>query len=382
VTTSRRTRWPDESAFRYHVEMFLHRIDIFRLRNLHALSLNPAPGINLITGPNASGKTSILEAIHLLSYARSFRTARIADLITQGSDSMVVSGRLRQTESERRIGIGFRGNRREIRIDGQTAASRAELLGNLPVRLIDPARHTLMDDSPRARRRFLDWGVFYHEPSYLEAWRNYRRALNQRNAALKRRERQGAILWGQEAAKYGKIVSRCRRDYLEAFTTHFVATARQLGLGENLELRYLPGWTGEKDLLTALTDDLDKDLRAGCTHSGPHRDDFMVLHGGRPVRRRFSRGQMKLLAYALILAQGRPMTAPGCLLIDDVASELDLKNQALLNDVIVHSKEQIFITATHSEAVAGLLPHVDRIFRLKQGGLTSPSPHSPSDKDL
>ncbi len=349
--------------------MFLHRIDIHRLRNLDSLSLNPASRINLITGLNASGKTSILEAIHLLSYSRSFRTARIVDLIAKGNDSLILSGRLHNEEGERRIGIGFRGTQREIKIDGQKASSRAELLRIFPVRLVDPSRHALMDDTPRIRRSFLDWGTFYFEPSYLSVWRNYRRALSQRNSALKSRDRKGAILWGHEMAKYGKIVSCCRHNYLKALGTHFIATAQQLGLGENLELRYLPGWTGEKDLPTALTDDIDRDLRYGFTHSGPHRDDFMVLHDNHPVRRQFSRGQMKMLVYALILAQGRSMPEPGCLLIDDVASELDPVNQALLIDLIVHSREQIFITATHPDAVATLLPHVDRMFRLEKGGL-------------
>ena len=351
--------------------MYLHRIDIHQLRNLNSLSLQPAPNVNLITGPNASGKTSILEAIYLLSYSRSFRTAKVADLIQQGTNSLTIAGRLLEPENERRIGIGFRGSQRELKIDGQKVDSRAKLLRVFPVRLIDPSRHSLLDDTPRARRRFLDWGVFYFDPSYLNLWRNYRRALNQRNSALKTKDRKGAILWGQEMAKYGKMVSCCRNGYLKALGKHFVAIAQLLGVGGNLELRYLPGWMGEKDLDTALVNDLDRDLRYGCTHSGPHRDDFMVLNDTQPVRRRFSRGQMKLLVYALILAQGRSMPLPGCLLIDDLASELDQGNQALLGNLIVHSNEQVFITATHPDTVAHLLPHMNQVFQLKHGNVVS-----------
>ncbi len=345
------------------------RIDIHQLRNLRRLSLEPAAHINLITGPNASGKTSFLEAIHLLSYSRSFRTSRSADLISHGSDSLMVSGRLLNDGSERRIGIGFQRNQRELKLDGQRVNSRAEMLRAFPVRLIDPSRHALMDETPRVRRRLLDWGVFYFDASYLPVWRNYRRSLGQRNAALKARDRESTILWGREVAKYGKIVCCCRHDYLKALQANFGIIARQLGLEGNLELRYLPGWTGEKDLSTALTDDLGRDLRYGCTHSGPHRDDFMVYFDTQPVRRCFSRGQMKLLVYALIVAQGRTMKQPGCLLIDDLASELDPENQALLGKLLVHSKEQIFITATHPDPVANMLPHVDQVFHMKQGNV-------------
>jgi len=349
--------------------MYLQRIVINHLRNLHHLSFEPAPRFNLITGPNASGKTSILEAIYLLSYSRSFRTPRSADLICRGQSSLTISARLWEKTSERRIGIGFRNHQRELKLDGRTINARAELLQLLPVRLIEPYRHALMDETPRNRRRFLDWGVFYFDPAYLPGWRNYRRSLGQRNASLKARDREGAKLWGREVAKYGKIISCSRQDYLQSLQRHFIVAARQLGLGENMELRYLPGWTGEKELQTALSDDLDRDLRHGCTHSGPHRDDFMVYLDGQPVRRCLSRGQMKMLVYALVLSQGQLMRRPGCLLIDDLASELDPDNQALLSDLIVHSKEQIFITATQPNVVAAMLPHVEREFQLMQGQL-------------
>lgn len=326
--------------------MVLLCLDIHQLRNLHNASLQFDPRINLILGPNASGKTSVLEAIYLLGRACSFRTAQVMDLITQGRDRLMVAGRVLSEGREVSVGIGFQGNQRQIRLDGRTVDARTELLQVLPIQFIDPTLHTLLEDAPRSRRRFLDWGVVYAEPEYLPAWRRYRRALEQRNAVLRVGNRRAAMLWGQELVKYGKIIEVCRRRYLESLQIEFSQLSAQLGLGQEVELRYLPGWAGGKDLETALADDLERDVRHRCTQSGPHRDDFMAYVAGRPVRHLFSRGQMKLLTYALALVQIRMLERPGCLLIDDLASELDLENQALLTELIVHVKFQVFITAT------------------------------------
>ncbi|GAB4355078.1 MAG: DNA replication/repair protein RecF [Methylohalobius crimeensis] len=350
--------------------MSLLRLDIHQLRNLQASSLRTDPHINLIVGPNASGKTSLLEAIYLLGRGRSFRTPRSADLIAHGADRFSVAGRIFREEREISLGVGFAEGERRLKLDGRIVDARAELLHALPVQFIDPTLHTLLGDAPKARRQFLDWGTFYAETDYLPAWRRYRRALEQRNAVLKSGRREAAILWGRELVKYGKIIEICRRRYVEALQIRFKQVAEQAELGTELELRYLPGWAGGKSLEAALHDDLDRDIRHGCTHSGPHRDDFTLYDAGRPVRRRLSRGQMKLLTCVLALVQTCLPARPVCLLIDDLASELDLENQALLTDLIVHFNIQIFITATHPEALPRLGPRAGRTFRLERGVIT------------
>ena len=350
--------------------MPLIRLDILRLRNLHSVSLEPDPRLNLIVGPNASGKTSLLEAVYLLGRAQSFRTTVNTRLIGDGESRCIVSGRLRVADIDHRVGISIAAGQRQIRIDGREASSRAALLKLIPVRIVDPSLYRLLEEAPRLRRRFLDWGVFYFDAGYLSAWRHYRRALQQRNAALKAADRAGAELWGRELAKYGKIVSDSRQCYLQAFEARLGLLAGQLGLGAEIIVRYLPGWHAERDLNAVLAEDLQRDLRYGCTHSGPHRDDFCVMADGHAVRHRFSRGQMKLLVHALVLAQGQLLDRPGILLIDDLASELDLENQALLRELIVQTKEQIFITATHPEVLAGLGSRHLRMFHVERGQVT------------
>ncbi len=351
--------------------MALLCLDIHQLRNLRNASLQFDPRINLIIGPNASGKTSILEAIYLLGRACSFRTSRSLDLIAQGSDRLMVAGRVLSEGREVSIGVGFHGSQRQIRLDGRTIDARTELLKVLPIQLIDPTLHTLLEDSPKSRRRFLDWGVVYTEPQYLLTWRCYQRALAQRNAALRSGNRCAAILWGQELTKYGKIIEACRVHYLQRLQAAFSQIFAQLGLGQEIELRYLPGRASGKDLETALADDLERDVRHGYTHSGPHRDDFMAYVAGRPVRHLFSRGQMKLLTYALALVQIQMLDRPGCLLIDDLASELDLENQARLTELIVNVRFQIFITATRPLDSACLTQRIGQTFQVA-GGIIKP----------
>ncbi len=347
--------------------MSLISLDILRLRNLLSVSLEPHPHLNLIVGPNASGKTSLLEAVYLLGRGQSFRTSENARLISDGEADCVVAGRFRKGDFVHRIGISLAAGERRIRIDGRGVDSRAELLERVPVRIVDPSLYRLLEEAPRLRRRFLDWGVFYHDSAFLPAWRRYRRALQQRNAALKAGDREGAQLWGRELAKYGKIVDRSRRCYLQAFEARLNVVGRRLGLGAEITVRYLPGWNAENALDAVLRDDLQRDLRYGCTHSGPHRGDFSILVDGHGVRHRFSRGQMKLLVHALVVTQGQLLDRPAVLLIDDLASELDLENQALLRELLVQTQEQIFITATQPEVLAGFGSQRHRMFHVEQG---------------
>ncbi|BCX88306.1 DNA replication and repair protein RecF [Methylomarinovum tepidoasis] len=354
--------------------MHLSHLTLANLRNLHPARLEFDPSLNLIVGPNASGKTSLLEAIYLLGRAQSFRTPHPRPLIQNGRSALTVSGCLLVDGREHRLGVGFEGGRRRLRFDGRELDSRAELLRLMPVRIIDPTLYDLPETSPHRRRRFLDWGVFYFDPDYLTAWRTYRRALQQRNAALKAGDAEGATLWGQSLGKYGKMVSRSRQRYLQAFSAQLRPLAEELGLGKDAGIRYLPGWRTGADLDTVLREDLPRDLRHGCTHSGSHRDDFRIVIEGHDVRQRLSRGQMKLLAHALISIQGTLLERPGILLIDDLASELDQENQALLSELSVQTQEQIFITATRSAALTALTSHPHHMFHVEHGRISPAEP--------
>ncbi len=351
--------------------MPLVRLDIHALRNINSATLQTDPGINLILGPNASGKTSLLEAIYLLGRGQSFRTTRLVEITKKDAGEMIVSGHVSLNGRTIPIGLGINQGEKQIRLDGRPIQSRADLLQTFPLQLIHPEFYDLLEGSPKSRRQFLDWGVYYSEPDYLPTWRQYQRALNQRNALLKSGDQSTLPFWTQELVKYGKILSQHRMNYLTSLQDPFAIMARQLGMEGVFELKYLQGWPQGKDLETALDNDLQRDQKYGFTHSGPHRDDFTIIWQKQPIRNFFSRGQMKLIVNTLVIAQANLTQTPCCLLMDDFGSELDQENQALLTNLLVNLKEQIFITATHSTTLNSIIKYAGQVFHIAEGAIHS-----------
>ncbi len=355
----------------YHNPMPLVRLDIHTFRNINSATLQIDPGINLILGPNASGKTSLLEAIYMLGRGRSFRTARLVEVVNKDGRETIVSGHVSLNGRTIPIGLSINQGEKHIRLDGRPIQSRADLLQTFPLQLIHPELYDLLEGSPKSRRQFLDWGVYYSEPDYLATWRQYQRVLNQRNALLKSGNQSTLPFWTQELVKYGKILCQHRIHYLTALQDPFAIMARQLGMEGAFELKYLQGWPQGKDLETALDDDLQRDQKYGFTHSGPHRDDFTVIWQKQPIKNFFSRGQMKLIVNTLAIVQANLIQTPCCLLIDDLTSELDQENQALLANLLVNLKAQIFITTTHLTALASIAKHAGQVFHIAEGAIHS-----------
>jgi DNA replication and repair protein RecF len=140
---------------------------------------------NLISGANASGKTSLLEAIFVLGRGRSFRTARTEILIRNGAEAFTLAGKVAGAGRIRPLGMRLGRDGMEARVSGRPVSGLAELATVLPAQAIDPEVHRLVEGGPQERRRFVDWGVFHVEPSFVDHWRRYQRALRQRNAALR-----------------------------------------------------------------------------------------------------------------------------------------------------------------------------------------------------
>ena len=168
--------------------MPLQKLHIESLRCLERVQLVLGAGRNYLFGPNGAGKTSILEAIHLLGRGRSFRTRQARELVQRGAESFLVSGGIVGSEGEKnRLGVRYSDGSLALRLDGVKAKSIGDLADKLPVHVIEPSTHLLVEGGPRERRRFLDWGVFHVEPGYLAAWRRYRRAVWRRRHRSGRR---------------------------------------------------------------------------------------------------------------------------------------------------------------------------------------------------
>jgi DNA replication and repair protein RecF len=336
--------------------MSLVRIEAYDVRNIESAAIEPSPRLNFIIGPNASGKTSLLEAVYLLGRARSFRTAQLSQAIRFGQSALMVTGKI-QIDPGRTTPIGVRiaRNEREIHLAGRKIHSSAELIRAFPVLVIQPASGALLEGAPKHRRQFLDWGVFHIEESYLDCWRRYAKALSQRNILLREKRLRDIELWNREVARYGTIIGGARERYAERLRPFFLQSAAQFFAGFKLDLHVQSGWNKNKTLEAALQEDVASDIRLGHTQSGPHKADFSITLDGRPAKAYLSRGQMKLLVYALLLAQSVLMEESAgmsaCVLVDDVASELDEKNKNRLLGFLRERRTQFFITATMEEII-------------------------------
>ncbi|MDD5319156.1 MAG: DNA replication/repair protein RecF [Methylococcales bacterium] len=331
--------------------MTLLKLDIYAVRNIQKESIIPASAINFIYGENASGKSALIEAIYILGRAKSFRSATIKPVINFAQQYLIVSAQTSQANGTTfHLGIQLDGKSFCCRIDQQSTQKRSVLAYILPLQLIHPKSYELLDAGAQLRREFLDWGVFNDDANFLFAWRNFKKALSQRNSLLKTRELKQLNVWDKELVYYGTIVNNYRQHYLQKFKPVFIdIVSKFLSIG-GIDLKLISGWDIVKEFQQVLTSDLDKDFRYGFTHSGPHRADFQLLVNNRLARDFVSRGQLKLLVMSLKLAQVQLLANEhsnmGCILIDDFAAELDVTNRAKLLHYLSALGCQVFITAT------------------------------------
>jgi DNA replication and repair protein RecF len=340
-------------------------------RCLSQIELQADPGFNLIVGPNASGKTSILEAIGYLGRGKSFRGATTGDLVRHGEREFVLFGRMGQGNRVASVGVRNSTDGLEVRIDGRSGGGAADLAEALPLQIIDPNVHNLVCGPPEERRRFLDWIAFHVEHGYLEDWRRFRRALKQRNAAL----RSGAAVanirsWNTELAGLAEAVDAGRRQALAVAMDRLVGTGAGL-LGSPVSFEYRSGWKDGSCLAEVLEASLDRDMQQGTTQSGPHRGDLRLVYDERQARKLVSRGQQKLLSCAMVLAAtetaqealGRPLL----LLLDDPAAELDQDSLGRLMQRIHELGSQVI--ATSLQASSAIVESPGAVFHVEHGRL-------------
>jgi len=328
------------------------------------------PQLTLVTGPNGAGKSSVLEAIYLLGRGRSFRTTHAGHLVRSGSPGAQVIGTVLKGGRALPVGIELQGDHVLARVSGRPAETLAELSTVLPVQVIEPGIHKLIEEGPLRRRRFLDWGVFHVEPAYLRDWQRFHRALRQRNAALRANAPDESLdPWDEEVASSGAAVAQARARYVEVLGPYLLAATEAL-LGETVTVSYTPGWSAEKSLAESLARGRDRDRQRGTTMAGPHRSDLAIRRLAAPARQTVSRGQQKLLAAALVLGQLRYHAETQglrvTLLLDDPAAELDAHRMERLVAQVRQLPVQLVITALHDDFRA--LGAAGRLFHVEPGG--------------
>ena len=340
-----------------------------RFRCLSAVELELDPQANLFVGPNASGKTSLLEAAFFLSRGRSFRTRRRESLIAQGANDFVLTAMAQGLGAPVPLGVRATRSDTEWRVGGAAASGIADLAEQFPAQVIDPEVHKLLEEGPGRRRRFLDWGVFHVEHGFLPNWRRYHQALRQRNAALKNDASDADLaIWERELGTTGEALAAQRSAYLERVATPLQRIGEAL-LNQPIALDHQRGWSPDRTLLEALAADRSRDRRYRATQLGPHRSDITVRVGDRPAKDHVSRGQQKLAAAGLMLAQLeiQEQERPGrsALLLDDPAAELDGENLARLMGLVRSVSAQLWVTSL-KPTIAGLIGG-GRVFHVKHG---------------
>jgi len=355
--------------------MTLLKLDIYAVRNIQKETIIPAPGINFIYGENASGKSAVIEAIFILGRAKSFRSVTIKPVINFAQNHLIVSAQTLQANgSPLHLGIQLDSKSFCCRINQQSTHKRSDLAYALPLQIIHPKSYELLDAGPQLRREFLDWGVFNDDKKFLSEWRNFKKALSQRNSLLKTRRPEHIQVWDKELVYYGTIVNSYRHLYLQKIKPVFISIIDRFLEIDDIDINLISGWDTSMEFQQILTEDLDKDLRYGFTHSGPHRGDFQLLVGNRLAKDFVSRGQLKLLVMSLKLAQVQLLANEhsnmGCFLIDDFAAELDVTNRAKLLHYLSEMGCQVFITATEISDFGDLSHIINyKMFHVEHGNI-------------
>ena len=359
--------------------MIVNRLDTEGFRNLDTGSLLPEPGVNILYGDNAQGKTNLLEAIWLFTGGRSFRGAKDAEMPAFGRNSAALRMEFTAFDRQQEARLTIEKRRSAI-LNGVPQAAASRLAGNFCAVVFSPSHLSLVRDGPEGRRRFIDAAYCQLKPGYIAEYAAFSRTLAQRNALLKALRKYGGgsdelEIWDQRLAETGARVMAARRAYCSRLAP--VAAAIYAGLSggrEELQISYTStvGYDGEETtkaacrLLEALRDSRGADMAAGFSTVGPHRDDLATDIDGLPARHYGSQGQQRSTVLALKLAEAsllKEVTGEQPVaLLDDVMSELDVSRQDYIFNHI-HGW-QVFITCCEPAAVlrssGGSMFHVKR----------------------
>ncbi|RME85756.1 MAG: DNA replication/repair protein RecF [Caldilineae bacterium] len=398
----------------YNPGMLLRHLSLTNFRNYVRLELDLAPGLSIVQGENAQGKSNLLEAIAYLATSRSPRAGSDAELVNwlvreEPYPYARLAAEVEKHQRVERLDITLlpaRNNhryRKQVRINGVNRRA-IDLVGLMPVVLFRPEDVELVAGTPQQRRRYLDIALCQMEPPYCRALSEYNKTLSQRNALLRHLAEGGGDpvqelrFWNDKLAETGSLVMAKRQWFINRLERE--ASLRHLDLSggfERLRLRYLPSFdpgirpeprqrrypstaslrergvayealTPEQvraSFLAHLQAGLSRDLAAGMTLLGPHRDDLGFYLGEYNLRTYGSRGQQRTAALAARLAEVTIMTEAGgtapILLMDDVMSELDATRRAMLVEALTSVPQAIVTTTDWEDFQTPLLEHATRL---------------------
>lgn len=367
--------------------MILEKIFLYNFRTYPNLVLEPAPGLNIFHGPNASGKTNLLEALHVLSTGRSPRAFHDQEMTRFESDGFYIKGLVQAPASQLTLEVAYGADKgKVVRVNGNPAPSLSALAGRFPVVYFSPDEIVAVSGPPARRRAFLDQLLCQAIPTYAHHFDRYRAALEQHNAALRdfRSGRSSDALlpvWEEQLAAHGGELLARRLALVADLNAFFREAFRRLDGGDAVSLVYrtageepLPAAgdaaAATKWITAALSGGRAAAIERGHALAGPHRDDLSVEIQGLDARHFASQGQRRSLTLALKLAAAEwiegAVGAKPVLLLDDVFSELDADRRERLLGMVAR-RHQVFITCTGPEAVQEIPAEQGRFFSVRRG---------------
>jgi DNA replication and repair protein RecF len=357
--------------------MKLDLVQIHHFRNLESVALRPSHNLNFLVGDNGSGKSSLLEAIHYLGFARSFRTSKHKNVIQHEHSNFTVFCELINNGQRTKLGLSRTKNDIfSFSIDGIKSVKVAELVSRIPVQIFTPQSSDLLLGSPKLRRRYLDWLLFHVEHSFYAKANNYQKIVKHKNAILRKGAHTSADqtkYWDEQFIILGEELSKCRSELLEQNLKPFILRNLERFLPEfSFEISYYKGWEKDLSLQQSLLKNDEKDKRIGFTSVGPHKADLRINIDNVAAYEVLSRGQLRMLVAALQLAQTQHLFSyngkTSVFLLDDVGAELDALKREVFIDELLSSNAQLFVTAIEKQQLGFINKYNDKkMFHVEHG---------------
>jgi len=353
--------------------LYIEQLNACSIRNLGEFSLEPSPKLNFFYGPNASGKTSILESVYLLSRVKSFRTKRIYDVISRGNEKLQVFAKGKNRGKAFSVGVEKGRGITRIKFDGEVIKTASEQAKRLPVYVLTPDHYMLFTGTPKDRRHWLDWSLFHVEQNYLIVWKSYHRALRHRNAMLKLER----SINSSEMAGWEKLMSEeaikidsMRKKYILDLNRLLNGKHVPLVLSGAAEIEYLNDDYTEQGLDCLLAENRNDDVKRGYTNLGPHRTDIIFSYEDFSVTKHLSRGQTKLFSAALVSSQIEKLKNSGVdaiVLVDDLDAELDEESSKKMLNLLLANNIQTFVSSLTRPEWIQHIKEEHSVFHVKHG---------------
>ena len=337
--------------------MFISQFTASNLRALDLITLTPHQNINVILGKNNDGKTSLLEGMFFSSSLKSFKSVPPSSLIKTGKKSTKLLLNVIKNDENYNIFIEKHLKGSNVVKINESRCSAKDLFLLYPVLALNFGVENIITGSSESRRSLLDWGAFHVEHSYLNLYKNFIKALKQRNSILKKKDKENLGYWDELFIKYGEEVHNKRMDYFNLLNEQFIAYKTKIleiipDAYDDIRdstLSYYCGWEGPITLKESLKALRDKDLILKHTSAGPHRSDIHIKSNGNILKDVSSMSTQIINGLLLVLSQAKAFHVKHkdmpIILIDDLFFGIDDKNLLLVINLLIDSKAQCFVTA-------------------------------------